>query len=778
MGGRIDDRVLPASPRVLHHPARAAATVLSSAITARHSQPNASHPSVVDGPRFVNALIREHDRIARGAKNGACLVLLDVQNQATILERQPAHWSGPLGVHDLSATLESQVCAAADPGDIVAALPSGAIAWLIVGSTNEALRRANALLIGTFSGTWEVGGRHVRAVGAAGVLDLGPVCRPRRSRRSVVLAEPSVPGPHRRTEDIRVHPTPGHSPISGRPLIPTFATQVGERWQRDSAEVLLAAAQLALDVSRLRRDNQAVVFDAAEMAGELSVRLSETSLERRVLSDGLLAAGGSLATVIPAPALPPGVADGNLASGRATTRRAAWWSDLRLSGVRRTVWLAVVAMMLVFGAPWAIYTAAVLLGHDISSYAFWLVLSGLLTTTGYLYIEGLLAIEPTEVPPRPEGPMPSATAVVAAYLPNEAHVIVDTINHLLRMPYEGGLEVLLAYNTPHPVQVERELVELAAREPRFRVMRVSDSSSKAQNVNAALDRIESEIVGVFDADHWPMPGSFERAACWLGSGWDVVQGHCAVRNADASRVAAIVAAEFEVIYSVNHPGRSRLAGYGLFGGSNGYWRTDVLHAVRMDPVMLTEDIDCSVRAVLAGAHVAYDRGLVSTELAPTTWKSLARQRGRWSQGWAQVSKKWLRSLLASPFLERKQKVGTAFLFGWRELQPWLAWQMVALLAWQALHGMSYSRPLPAWLLTAALTLGVSAFQAVLGYSLGWKGVAADRRRLFIRYALANTLFYSEFRSMLARVAHMREFLGERTWRVTHRAFPEPETPRG
>ncbi|MCU1586734.1 MAG: hypothetical protein JWN31_227, partial [Frankiales bacterium] len=602
MGGSTDDQVLPAAVRAAHQPVRPAATVLSVAAAARYVQPNAGHPSMVDRPRFVNALIREHDRIARGATGGACLVVFDVQNQATILERQPAHWSGPLGVHDLSATLESQVCAAAEPGDIVAALPSGAIAWLIVGSMTEAVRRANALLICTFSGTWEVAGHHVRAVGAAGVLDLGAVCRPRRSKGSVVPTEPSVTPARRRTEDIRVHPTPGHSPACSRPPVPTFATQVGGSWQRDSAEVLLAAAQLALDVSRLRRTNQAVVFDPAEMADELSARLSETSLERRVLSEGPLSAGGSLATVLPAPALPPGVGDANLAAGRATTRRSTWWADLPLNGFRRAVWLALMAMVIVFGVPWALYTAAAVLGHDVSSYAFWVVLTGLLTTSGYLYIEGLFAIEATELPPRPAGPLPSATAVVAAYLPNEAHVIVDTINHLLRMPYDGGLDVLLAYNTPHPVQVERELVDLAAREPRFRLMRVSDSSSKAQNVNAALDRVETDIVGVFDADHRPMPGSFERAACWLGSGWDVVQGHCAIRNADASLVAATVAAEFEVIYSVNHPGRSRLAGYGLFGGSNGYWRTDVLHAVRMDPDMLTEDIDCSVRAVLAGAH--------------------------------------------------------------------------------------------------------------------------------------------------------------------------------
>jgi cellulose synthase/poly-beta-1,6-N-acetylglucosamine synthase-like glycosyltransferase len=217
-------------------------------------------------------------------------------------------------------------------------------------------------------------------------------------------------------------------------------------------------------------------------------------------------------------------------------------------------------------------------------------------------------------------------------------------------------------------------------------------------------------------------------------------------------------------------GRSRLAGFGLFGGSNGYWRTQVLHAVRMNPTMLTEDIDSSVRAVLAGATIAYDRGLLSTELAPTTWTQLVGQRGRWSQGWAQVSKRWLPSLLRSPYLDRKQKVASVFLFGWREIHPWLAWQMFALLTWQIISGNTgHWHPLPMWLLTTVLTLGVSAFQAYLGYTLGWRGVSTKRRRLFFRYAFANTFFYAEFRSTLTRIAHVREFLGERTWRITRRA---------
>src|SRR5690606_34625966 len=139
--------------------------------------------------------------------------------------------------------------------------------------------------------------------------------------------------------------------------------------------------------------------------------------------------------------------------------------------------------------------------------------------------------------------------------------------------------------------------------PDFIPVRVPGSSSKAQNVNAALGLVTGAFVGVFDADHRPDPGSFERAWRWIDSGVDVVQGHCVIRNGDASAVSRTVAVEFEQLYAVSHRGRQLLHGFGVFGGSNGFWRTELIRTVRMSPAMLTEDIDASLRAVRAGARI-------------------------------------------------------------------------------------------------------------------------------------------------------------------------------
>jgi hypothetical protein len=88
---------------------------------------------------------------------------------------------------------------------------------------------------------------------------------------------------------------------------------------------------------------------------------------------------------------------------------------------------------------------------------------------------------------------------------------------------------------------------------------------------------------------------------------------------------------------VSLPIRARLHDFGIFGGSNGYWKARLLHETRMYAFMPTEDIDSSLRALLDGHRIASDPFLVSRELAPVTVRALWNQRMRWAQGWFQVS---------------------------------------------------------------------------------------------------------------------------------------------
>jgi DNA-binding response OmpR family regulator/cellulose synthase/poly-beta-1,6-N-acetylglucosamine synthase-like glycosyltransferase len=425
--------------------------------------------------------------------------------------------------------------------------------------------------------------------------------------------------------------------------------------------------------------------------------------------------------------------------------------------------------VLTLGGPYAVYVAAAALGRDISHPVFVVVVVALLVTSLLVTFECLLALKSEEPAPN-KGRWPLATAVIAAYLPNEAATLVGTLRSFLANPYPGGLEVILAYNTPRDMPVEDELRRMAAADRRLVLLRVEGSTSKAQNVNAAVAQAHGAFVGVFDADHHPDPDAFDRAWRHIQGGADIVQGHCVVRNGRLTWVTRLVAVEFEVIYAVSHRGRARMHGFGIFGGSNGYWRTELLRESRMRHFMLTEDIDSSVRALTRGKRIVYDPRLKSRELAPATLQALWNQRLRWAQGWFQVSLRHGPSSLRAAGLTLRQRLGMAHLLIWREVYPWLALQVLPIIAFWAQQAGGLDRldwGVPVLVLAAIVTFVSSPVQTVCAYVLADPAVRSHRR-WFVLHLLAGPIFMQFFKTVIVQIAQLRQLTGDNEWRITPR----------
>ncbi len=414
-------------------------------------------------------------------------------------------------------------------------------------------------------------------------------------------------------------------------------------------------------------------------------------------------------------------------------------------------------------------------GYDVSGGVYLVIVVVLALTALAIWVETLAAFRPDEPPGTPASPYPPASAIIAAYLPNEAGSIVDTIRAFLRQDYPD-LQIILAYNTPHDLPVEATLRDLAAENSRLRLIRVRDSVSKAQNVNAALTAVTGAFVGVFDADHHPARGAFRRAWRWISYGADVVQGHCVVRDAGGGFLQRLVATEFESIYAVAHPGRARVQGFGIFGGSNGFWRTSLLRETRMRGFMLTEDIDSSMRVVAAGNRIVSDPGLVSTELPPPDWRGLWNQRLRWAQGWSQVSLRHLVAMLRNDSLTRRQRFGLAYLLGWRELYPWISLQAFPILGYWFLRGA----PPVDWFVP--VFVATTLFTSSAGIARAWgswrlaRPHLRRRRSWFVVFGIASLLFYTEYMNVITRTAHLKEAMREQGWKVTPR--PVASRPGG
>jgi len=168
--------------------------------------------------------------------------------------------------------------------------------------------------------------------------------------------------------------------------------------------------------------------------------------------------------------------------------------------------------------------------------------------------------------------LPTLTAIVSAYLPNEQELVAETIVHLateLRVA-PGSLQIILAYNTPQDMpDVEAVLTSLADLNVAFEPLRVPTSRSKSENVNAAVAHIRGEVTVLLDADHRPARDAAVRAMRWFASGYDIVQGRCVIRDSSANWLSRIIAVEFEQIYAVSHAGRSLAFDTAVFCGTNG-----------------------------------------------------------------------------------------------------------------------------------------------------------------------------------------------------------------
>lgn len=451
-------------------------------------------------------------------------------------------------------------------------------------------------------------------------------------------------------------------------------------------------------------------------------------------------------------------------------RRDAAWSVP--SWVTDAV-LITITMLLGTVLPFGVLYGASQMGIELGEPLFWIVTAAILITVLSQWIEAgasrvVLRKGRTQKSEPARRPLaPGNTAIVAAYLPNEADTIGETIEKFLQA--EDDLQLIVAYNTPEPVPIEDKLQALAEKDPRLVVLKVPHSTSKAQNVNAAISYATGGLIAIFDADHHPEPGVFQLARRRLEEGFVVAQGRCVVRNGATSMLARMVAVEFETIYGVSHPGRAVVHGFGIFGGSNGYWRAEALHSTRLQGAMLTEDIDASVRLSLAGGEIVSDPGLISTELAPTKLTVLWKQRLRWAQGWFQVTVRHGLHILGHPSLSRRQQFGMTFLLLWREAQPWLTHLIIPLLFFRLLQ--------EDWSASAILTI-----QLMVLYIIGvagapvqtlfawWNGTPRTRQRWwhYIVYTVFSAVAYQEWKNLVARVAHLREITGVNEWVVTRR----------
>ena len=393
-----------------------------------------------------------------------------------------------------------------------------------------------------------------------------------------------------------------------------------------------------------------------------------------------------------------------------------------------------------------------------------------LATSAAIVVETLAAAQRVHAPRRPQTP-PSLSVVIAAYLPNEQEIIVETLRHVLRTVRVPShrLQVVLAYNTPSALDVEQILHQLGETSVAILPLKIEGSTSKAENILGALPHLTGEMTVLLDADHQPAADAPARAWRWLEQGYDIVQGRCIVRNATERPLTRIVAFEFEQMYGVSHQGRSMLADTAIFGGTNGWWRTTTLREIGMDPRMLTEDIESAVRALEAGYRLIHDRSVISTELATTTWRSWWNQRMRWAQGWLQVTMRHQGALLRTAHLSPLQRGYWWYMLSWGAIFPIASTAAFSVLIADLLAGHSVGFVTDPFLVFATL---VTVVVQVLMTVVTWRVASpAGRRagRVWLGVYLVCAPVYVTVKNAISLTALLRELVAIDEWVVTARS---------
>jgi cellulose synthase/poly-beta-1,6-N-acetylglucosamine synthase-like glycosyltransferase len=176
---------------------------------------------------------------------------------------------------------------------------------------------------------------------------------------------------------------------------------------------------------------------------------------------------------------------------------------------------------------------------------------------------------------------------------------------------------------------------------------------KAGALEAGRHRTDAEFLVVFDSDFLPpvdflrrtLPhfyaadGTPERDLALVQAQW----GHL---NADESALTRAQSLWVDDHHTLQMSWRSAMWQFVNFTGTAGVWRASSIEAVGgWRAASLVEDCELSFRHLFAGYRTKFVKEIVAPAELPATFTAYKAQQKRWTQGWVQLQRLHLRTLL-------------------------------------------------------------------------------------------------------------------------------------
>lgn len=254
---------------------------------------------------------------------------------------------------------------------------------------------------------------------------------------------------------------------------------------------------------------------------------------------------------------------------------------------------------------------------------------------------------------------PKVTVQLPIY--NERYVVERLIEAACSLDYpRDRLEIQVLDDSTDET---RELAESIVRRHQLlgvdivHLHRTDRTGYKAGALREGLKSAKGQFLAIFDADFLPPPDFLKKMLPYF-TGRDVglVQARWGHLNGDSCLLTRSQTIGLDAHFVIEHGARNAEGIFINFNGTAGIWRKKaIMDAGNWQDDTLTEDMDLSYRAQLAGWRFVYVNEVVCPAEVPAEIHGYKAQQYRWAKGAIQTAKKLLPRIWRATHLPLKVK---------------------------------------------------------------------------------------------------------------------------
>jgi cellulose synthase/poly-beta-1,6-N-acetylglucosamine synthase-like glycosyltransferase len=248
--------------------------------------------------------------------------------------------------------------------------------------------------------------------------------------------------------------------------------------------------------------------------------------------------------------------------------------------------------------------------------------------------------------------LPRVTVQLPIY--NERYVIGRLIKAVSALDYpRDRLEIqLLDDSTDDSVEIISRLVADYQKQgiPMVHLQRSNRNGFKAGALKEGMKKASGEFFAIFDADFVPPPDFLRKTIPYfLNPEVGMVQVRWSHINPDYSLLTRAQSIGIDSHFSIEQGARAWSGLFLNFNGTAGIWRRRAIsEAGGWQADTLTEDMDLSYRAQLAGWQLKYLLEVACPAELPVQVSAFKSQQFRWAKGSIQTARKIIPALLKAP----------------------------------------------------------------------------------------------------------------------------------